>query len=146
MDHANCPTIPQASSPDPQIRLASSGPAEKGVVQLTITATKSVLDPRAALTIRVATAVDAPALHRLAALDSTRYDGGDALVAEVGDEIWAAVSLTGTGALMADPFRPSSELLAMLVERARQLRTPDPAPRRLRRAFAQRARRARPAT
>jgi hypothetical protein len=98
------------------------------------------------LTIRAATPEDARALHRLAALDSTRYDGGDALVAEVGGEIWAAVCLSDGGAMMSDPFRPSGELLALLVERARQLRTPDPAPRRLRRALALRPRRARPAT
>jgi hypothetical protein len=115
------------------------------VVQLTIMAKKSVPDARAGVTIRMATPDDAGALHRLAALDSTRFDGGAALVAEVGGELWAAVSLTG-GELMADPFRPSGELLALLVERARQLRTPAPGPRRLRRPFAPRARRARPAT
>lgn len=113
---------------------------------MTITAKKAVPNARAALTIRMAAPDDAGALHRLAALDSTRYVGGDALVAEVGGEIWAAVSLADDGAIMSDPFRPSGELLALLVERARQLRTPDPAPRRLRRAFAQRPRRARPAT
>jgi hypothetical protein len=106
---------------------------------------KSVPDARAGVTIRLATPADARALHRLAALDSTRWDGGDALVAEVGDEIWAAVSVTG-GAVMADPFRPSGELLALLAERARQLHAPLGGPRRRRRAFAQRTRRARPAT
>lgn len=117
----------------------------KGVVQLTIMAKKSVPDARAGVNIRIATPDDARALHRLAALDSTRYDGGDALVAEVGGELWAAVSLTG-GELMADPFRPSGELLSLLVERARQLRAPAPGPRRRRRPFATRTRRARPAT
>jgi hypothetical protein len=116
------------------------------VIQLTILATKRVPDARAGVTIRVATPGDARALHRLAALDSARFDGGAALVAEVGDELWAAVSLTD-GALMGDPFRPSGELLALLVARARQLRDPAvPAPNRRRRAFAQRVRRARPAT
>jgi hypothetical protein len=114
----------------------------KGLVQLT---TKAVPDSRAGVTIRLATPADAHALHRLAALDSTRFDGGEALVAEVGDELWAAVSLTG-GAVMADPFRPSGELLALLVARARQLHAPDPAPGRRRRLFTQRPRRARPAT
>ena len=112
---------------------------------MTIMAKKSVPDARAGVTIRMATPADARALHRLAALDSARWDGGDALVAEVGDEIWAAVSLAG-GAIMADPFRPSGELLALLVERARQLHAPVPRPRRRRRAFALRTRRARPAT
>ena len=112
---------------------------------MTIMVKTAVPDARAGVTIRLATPADAVALHRLAALDSTRFDGGPALVAEVGDELWAAVSLDD-GALMADPFRPSGELLALLVERARQLHAPDPAPRRRRRAFAQRTRRARPAT
>jgi hypothetical protein len=115
------------------------------VVQLTIMAKKAIPDARAGVTIRMATPDDAGALHRLAALDSTRFAGGAALVAVVGDELWAAVSLVD-GALMADPFRPSGELLALLVERARQLHTPAPGPRRRRRPFALRTRRARPAT
>jgi hypothetical protein len=112
---------------------------------LTIKAKKAVPDARAGVTIRMAATDDARALHRLAALDSTDFDGGPALVAEVGGELWAAVSLT-SGELMADPFRPSGELLALLVERARQLDSPDPGPRRLRRTLASRASRARPAT
>jgi hypothetical protein len=115
------------------------------LVQLTITAKKTVPDPRAGVTIRMATGADHRALRRLAAVDSTSFDGGPALVAEVGDELWAAVSLDD-GATMADPFRPSGELLALLAERARQLRTPAAAPRRRRRVFAWRTRRARPAT
>ena len=42
------------------------------------------------------------------------------LVAEVGGELWAAVSLDDMHAV-ADPFRPTGELVALLVERARQL-------------------------
>ena len=112
---------------------------------MTNMATKAVPDSRTGVTIRIATPADARVLHRLAALDSTRYDGGPALVAEVGDELWAAVSLSD-GAMMTDPFRPSGELLALLAERARQLHAPAPAPRRRHRFFAQRPRRARPAT
>jgi hypothetical protein len=115
------------------------------VVQLSITTKKMVPSASAAVTIRIATDADAGALHRLAALDSTSYDGGPALVAEIGDELWAAVSLE-SGATMADPFRPSGELLFLLAERARQLRTPVAAPQRRHRALFQRARRARPAT
>jgi hypothetical protein len=47
---------------------------------------------------------------------------------------------------MADPFRPSSELLFLLAERARQLHAPVRARRRRPRVFARRTRRARPAT
>jgi hypothetical protein len=119
-------------------------PNYEGVVQLTITATKMVPDARAGVTIRMATVADSSALHRLATLDSTSHSGGRTLVAEVGGELWAAISLDDD-AMMADPFRPSGELLALLVERARQLRTPAGAPRR-HRLFAARSRRARPAT
>ena len=46
---------------------------------------------------------------------------GDVLVAEVGGEVWAAISLDDRHAI-ADPFRPTGELVALLLERARQLR------------------------
>jgi hypothetical protein len=42
-------------------------------------------------------------------------------VAEVGDEIWAAISLSDHR-VIADPFRPSGALAPLLVERARQIR------------------------
>ena len=71
-------------------------------------------------TIRVAGAGDAAALTRLAALDSRPVPRGRVLVAEVGGELWAAVTLDG-GAAVADPFRPSGELVALLRERARQI-------------------------
>jgi hypothetical protein len=66
-----------------------------------------------ALTIRHATASDAEAIERLAALDSTSAPPGDLLLAEVGDEIWAAVELDGDRAI-ADPFRPSGDIVDLL--------------------------------
>src|SRR5918997_327948 len=54
-----------------------------------------------ALTIRRATAADAFALRRLAAIDSGSPPTGDVLLAEVGDELWAAVSID-TGGAAAD--------------------------------------------
>jgi hypothetical protein len=72
-DHANC--------------MVHLQPQPEGVVQLTITATKLVPDVRAGVTIRMAADGDARALRRLAALDSTSWDGGRALVAEVGGEL-----------------------------------------------------------
>ena len=45
-------------------------------------------------------------------------------MAEVGDEIWAAVSLRDQR-VVADPFRPSGAIVPVLVERARQLRRDD---------------------
>ena len=47
----------------------------------------------ATLTIRHATASDAEAIERLAALDSTSAPPGAVLLAEVGDELWAAVEV-----------------------------------------------------
>jgi len=74
-----------------------------------------------ALTIRQSAAHDADALTGLAELDSSRPLRQPALVAEVGDEIWAAVSLRDER-VVADPFRPSGAVVPVLVERARQLR------------------------
>ncbi len=73
------------------------------------------------VTIRTATAADADALHRLAVLDDRPPILGDALVAEVGGELWAAAGIDRP-AVIADPFRPSGELAFTLNERARRLR------------------------
>jgi hypothetical protein len=69
------------------------------------------------LTIRPADAADAGALFRLAALDSAYPPTGDMLIAEVGDELWAAIDVD-TGDTIADPFRPSGELVDLLRLRA----------------------------
>jgi hypothetical protein len=74
-----------------------------------------------ALTIRQSVPHDADVLTGLAELDSSRPLRQPALVAEVGDEIWAAVSLRDER-VVADPFRPSGAVVPVLVERARQLR------------------------
>ena len=68
------------------------------------------------VTIRRACPDDAEALARLADLDDARVPAGNVVVAEVGGELWAAASLDGRGAV-ADPFRPSGDLLAALVAR-----------------------------
>ena len=73
--------------------------------------------------IRRTTPDDAMAMARLAALDSKRPIEGDALVAEVEGELLAAVAITGDAAI-ADPFRPTADLVAMLEMRAAQLSTP----------------------
>jgi hypothetical protein len=83
--------------------------------------------------IRRTTPDDAVALRRLAALDSRRPLDGDALVAVVDGELLAAVSLT-TEQAIADPFRPTADLVAMLEMRARQLSAARPDPRRSLRA------------
>ncbi len=73
------------------------------------------------VTIRRAHAEDAPALARLAALDSHPQLSGDVLVAEVAGDIWAAAEVHGSWVL-ADPFRPSGELALMVAQRAGDLR------------------------
>ena len=73
------------------------------------------------LTIRPADPTDLAGLNRLAALDSASPPTGEVLVAEVGGELWAAMSLDDRHAV-ADPFRPTGELVALLAERGRQLR------------------------
>ena len=73
------------------------------------------------LTLRLAVPADAEALDRLAQLDSRRAPRGAVIVAEVAGELWAAISVDD-GHAVADPFRPTGELVALLVERSRQLR------------------------
>ena len=75
----------------------------------------------APLRIRQAQHTDAAALERLAALDSSHAPHGDVLLAEVGDELWAAFSLED-GHHVADPWRPSADAVLILGQRARQLR------------------------
>ena len=76
--------------------------------------------PRA-LTIRPSLPADRDALARLAELDSQSVPDGPMLLGEVAGAPWAAVALDGTAAI-ADPFKPSGELVFLLHERARQLR------------------------
>ena len=61
------------------------------------------------VTIRHAEIVDAPALRRLAQLDSQSPITGPSVIVEVDREPWAAVELD-TGRVIADPFRPSSHV------------------------------------
>jgi hypothetical protein len=77
-------------------------------------------EPNMSLTIRRATAEDALAIRRLAALDSAFPPTGEVLLAEMGDELWAAISVE-TGAAVADPFRPSRDLVDLLRFRAGRL-------------------------
>lgn len=84
--------------------------------------------PATDVTIRLARPGDAAAVAVLSALDSSPRPADPVLVAEVDGSLWAAVSLTDRHAV-ADPFRPSAELVGLLDERARQLGRP---PRRVR--------------
>jgi hypothetical protein len=68
-----------------------------------------------AITIRAAHHADRPAIARLAALDSRRVPDGELLVAEVAGELVAAHSAAGT---IADPFRPTADVVELLRVRA----------------------------
>jgi hypothetical protein len=68
---------------------------------------------RIAVTLRIAGAADAPALERLAQLDTRALPPGPHLVAEREGRIDAALSLS-SGELVADPFRRTAELGALL--------------------------------
>jgi hypothetical protein len=80
------------------------------------------------LTIRTATDADAPALARLAALDSSAIPAAPQLVAIHEDQLIAAVSARD-GAAIADPFTRSAAAVEILRRRASQLST-HRAPRR----------------
>jgi hypothetical protein len=81
-------------------------------------------DAAEAVTIRMAVPGDAAALRRLAELDSAPASKPvPMLLAEVDGELRAALPLEG-GRAIADPFRRTAELVAILTERARQLAPP----------------------
>jgi hypothetical protein len=69
--------------------------------------------------IRLADAADTAALQRVAERDSRPLPEGDLLVALVGGEIRAALSL-GSGESIADPFHPTAALVELLGLHAKQ--------------------------
>ena len=69
------------------------------------------------LTLRVARPDDLPAVRRLAQLDSSRPPSGPVLLAEVGSEPVAALSVA-SGSVVADPFRRTADVVAMLRQAA----------------------------
>jgi hypothetical protein len=72
------------------------------------------------VTVRHASDADADALADLAELDSVRVPPGPLLLAEVDDELRAALSLSD-GTVIADPFHLNAELVALLRDRAGEL-------------------------
>ena len=77
------------------------------------------------ITIRLAAAADEAANRRLAVLDSAFLPKGELLLAETGSELWAAISVD-TGHAVADPFRPSADLVELLRLRAARIRGESP--------------------
>lgn len=95
--------------------------------------------PRETLIIRMAVPADAPALRRLAQLDSALPpEPVPTLVAEVGGELRAALSFDGRPGI-ANPFERTADLVAMLAARVGQLQTPAPRPATRRRRSARTA-------
>src|SRR2546423_11208726 len=78
---------------------------------------RSPLDEGIGITVRFAYPDDTAALRRLATLDSKTVPAGPLLVAEVAGELWAAVSIADTARPIADPFRYTAELVALLQAR-----------------------------
>jgi hypothetical protein len=84
------------------------------------------------ITIRRTGPADGKSLVRLAGLDSKHVPPGGFLIAEVGGVGWAAVALE-SGEVLADPFRPTADLVEILrlrVARIREVESPDPARKR----------------
>src|SRR4051812_1630227 len=63
--------------------------------------------------VRLAGEADRPALERLSQLEGGRLSAGPVLVAERDGEMMAAVSVAG-GEPIADPFRPTAEMVELL--------------------------------
>lgn len=72
---------------------------------------------------------DIDGIRRLAALDEKPAPTGSVLVAEVSGELVAALPLDG-GVAIADPFKPTADVVEVLQTRARQLREVSGAPAR----------------
>lgn len=89
--------------------------------QLATVRDRDTAPARVALTVRVARPSDSPALARIAELDSScQLPRSPLLVGERGGSIVAALSLRD-GHLVANPFVPTADVVALLRLRARQL-------------------------
>ena len=77
-------------------------------------------DAEQQITVRRATADDARDIRNLAALDERKLPTGPLVVAETDGEIVALMPLAG-GRAIADPFRRTADLAALLQLRAAQL-------------------------
>jgi hypothetical protein len=85
-------------------------------------------DPHAAVSIRFFAERDMDAVRQIAALDEKPVPTGGMLLAEVRGELVAALPIDG-GPPLADPFKPTADIVALLRLRAHQLRDADGAQR-----------------
>lgn len=79
------------------------------------------------ITVRRFAERDIDGVQRLAVLDEKPVPTGGVLVAEQAGELVAALPLDGGDAL-ADPFKPTADVVSLLQLRARQLRAENRAP------------------
>ena len=77
--------------------------------------------------VRLARQEDEMAIHRIASLDGKKAPRGRVLVAEADREIIAALAIEG-GNAVADPFRWTSDVVALMEMRAEQLAAADLVP------------------
>ena len=77
--------------------------------------------------VRLARPEDEGSIHRIASLDGKTAPSGRVLVAEADHEIIAALAIDGSGAV-ADPFRWTSDVVALMEMRAEQLAASDLVP------------------
>lgn len=74
---------------------------------------RSTFTDTSPVVLRMARESDTPAVRRLARLDSALPLGGDILLAIRDERIAAAISLH-SGRVVADPFQPTADLVALL--------------------------------
>jgi hypothetical protein len=73
-----------------------------------------------AITIRHSTEADRASIQRLAELDGRRAPQGEALLAFASGELIAALPLGDGARALADPFRPTADVVQLLELRAAQ--------------------------
>jgi hypothetical protein len=81
------------------------------------------------LKLRDATSADAAELHRLALLDSQPSPPPGRLIVAVDDGTLVAAVAVESGDAIADPFRATAPIVALLRLRARAVRASSPRPR-----------------
>jgi hypothetical protein len=89
--------------------------------------TSSRLGGYDSVAVRLARPEDEAAIRRIAALDGKKAPEGRVLVAEADSEVIAALPIGG-GVAVADPFRWTSDVVALMEMRAEQLATADLVP------------------
>jgi hypothetical protein len=89
--------------------------------------TKAARDVTTRITVRRFAEQDIDAVRLLAALDSKPMPTGGVLVAEQEGEVLAALPLDG-GEALADPFKPTAHVVALLKLRAAQIHAAERTP------------------